>query len=52
MNKVPIRVNGINGYAFWEKNSMITAVMDSEQTILTQYCAFVELFYEDADSRR
>ena len=50
MNKAPIRVDGINGHAFWEKNSMMTAVMDSEQTMLTQCRAFVELFHEDADS--
>jgi hypothetical protein len=29
---------------------MITAVMDLEQTMLTQCCVFVELFYKDADS--
>jgi cohesin loading factor subunit SCC2 len=45
LNGAPIKVQGVNGDTFWDKNSMMMAAMDSEQSMLTQCRAFVESFH-------
>ncbi|KAH6668494.1 sister chromatid cohesion C-terminus-domain-containing protein [Halenospora varia] len=46
----PNKVDGFDGRAFWERNSMVMTTLDSEQTMLSMCRAFIELFHEGIDS--
>ena len=48
--KAPSKVDNINGRGFWERNCLMMTKLDSEQTMLAQCRAFVELFQEDIGS--
>ena len=45
-SRAPNKVNGFDGRAFWESNSMVTITLDSEQTMLNICRAFIELFHD------
>jgi cohesin loading factor subunit SCC2 len=45
-SRAPNKVDGFDGRAFWESNSMVTTILDSEQTMLNICRAFIELFHE------
>jgi cohesin loading factor subunit SCC2 len=47
LNKVPIKVQGINGESFWENSSIAMTAMNSEETMINQCRTFVELFHTD-----
>jgi cohesin loading factor subunit SCC2 len=49
-SRAPNKVDGFDGRAFWERNSMVLATLDSEQTMLSMCHAFIELFHEGIDS--
>ena len=40
---VPKKVDGMDGRAFWERNSTMVTTLDSEQAMLNMCCAFIEL---------
>ncbi|KAH7418634.1 sister chromatid cohesion C-terminus-domain-containing protein [Cadophora sp. MPI-SDFR-AT-0126] len=45
-SRAPNKVDGIDGRAFWESNSMVMTTLDSEQNMLNICRAFIELFHE------
>ena len=49
-SRVPNKVDGFDGRAFWERNSMVMTTLDSEQTMLNICRAFIELFHEGIGS--
>jgi cohesin loading factor subunit SCC2 len=49
-SRAPNKVDGFDGRAFWERNSMIMTTLDSEQTMLNMCRAFIELFHEGIGS--
>ncbi len=49
LNKAPVRVQGVNGDKFWEEVSNTMAALDSEETMMNQCRAFVELLSVDHD---
>jgi cohesin loading factor subunit SCC2 len=50
-SRAPSRDDNIDGRAFWERNSLMMATLDSEQTMLSQCRAFIELFHEGIGSK-
>jgi cohesin loading factor subunit SCC2 len=45
-SRAPNKVDGFDGRAFWESNSMVTTTLDSEQNMLNICRAFIELFHD------
>jgi cohesin loading factor subunit SCC2 len=49
LNKAPMKVQGINGDKFWEEVSSTMAALESEETMLKQCRAFIEVLSIDQD---
>jgi cohesin loading factor subunit SCC2 len=49
INKAPVRAQGINGDKFWEEVSSTMSALESEESMIAQCRAFVELLSVDQD---
>lgn len=49
LNKAPVKIQGINGDKFWEEVSATMAALESEETMLKQCRAFVDMLSIDQE---
>jgi cohesin loading factor subunit SCC2 len=49
LNRAPLRIPGVNGDKFWEEVSSTMAALESEESMMAQCRAFVELLTVDHD---